>query len=119
MIAKAEKRKILDGLSEIGDVLYKDPRANVTGRVWDLHRYVKSLREAGSKKLIIVCGIFWDTDEEDREEAGLPDKLCIENPTEEMLEGERRADAISDYISDKYDRCVESFTCEVYEIRNP
>ena len=59
------------------------------------------------EKKILVSNIVWDTDGENIPE--LPEEVVIDNPTEEMLDGYGRADAISDYLSDTYEFCVVSF----------
>ena len=56
---------------------------------------------------LIVTGIVWDTD---GEKVKLPQEVTIDNPTEEMLEDlDVYADAICDYLTDKYGWCVVGF----------
>ena len=59
---------------------------------------------------LIVSNITWDTD---GEAVNLPEKVIIDNPTDEMLEdADGYADAICDYLSDKYGWCVFNFSVD-------
>ena len=58
---------------------------------------------------IIVSNISWDVEAIGR---NLPNMIVIDDPTQEML-GEGGHDEIGDYLTDRYNACVNDFHFDV------
>ena len=67
-----------------------------------------------------ITEIEWDTDGDDPKELGLPEKIMIEDPPQDMLDdasGAENNDSITDWLSDHFGYCV--FGCRAHARQEP